>query len=652
MLNKHIFIYVCIAFHFISENAASVFQKKYELSSQKINSIDKAIDHCWKYRSSNPQMAIDFCDYALHYINNNNNADSLLCKILNYSGVVYLNLGNVDSAYNNFQTALHKSIATNNLIEEGYAYNNLGDYYIYNSNYLLATENVIKSYKIFDNIDYDDGIAYCLVNLSEIFIQQKKYKKALDSLSSALRIRESLNDIRKIALTKRRMISLYIEKNELDSALILLNDIIDNDIIETNPNAKAIYLDALSKIHIKRKRYKDALKYRLEALDLYKSLANKREEVKSLNLLGKIYLGLKDYNNAENILNQSNKLAGSVNKEIEIENYRLLSLVFNEKKNYEKAFFYSNKYNQLNDSVNAKINANSISDLEQVYISERNERKNQILNEKIKYDKLLRRSLFLFLSLLSLLTVYLIYEIISKRNTNKQLLASNNAKDRFFSILSHDIKGPISNIKSIADLLNGNLKEGNYKELENLTNMLQLSVDHLFQLINKLIEWSKTTSGRTQYNPSSFSISAEIEAVISMLEDEVKTKNQNLSVEKNEDHIVYADQEMVNTVLRNLVANAIKFTPEKGTIQLSSIKKYDKIQVLIEDNGMGMTKKAINRIMLKGEISTTSGTNNEKGTGLGLSLCKELIKINKGKIWIKSRPGIGSKFYFSLPVSN
>lgn len=644
-------IYVLLLIGLKNSTAQQVNTQQFGLS-KNLNSTNVAIEQCWKLRKTNQKKAISYCNKALHDLRNNQ-TDRQWCKLLNYTGVVHLYLGNMDSANIYFQKALNKAFIINSDIEMAFAYNNFGDYYIENSNYLLATENILKSYKIFNKQNYKEGIAYNLVNLSEIYVKQNKYGIALDTLTAALKIRESLKDFKKIAVTQRKIILIHLLKNELDSAEVLLNNAFNKNQANESKFAKANYVDLLSRIFYERKVYDTALKLRIESINLNRELDHKKDEAVGLSKLGEIYFSINDFSKAEKVIIQSQQIAKSINhKEIELNNYLTLSKVYKAKKDDSNAYLFLEKYIQLNDSINTKLSENSILNLEQAYRQEKADAEKKLLDKQLIHEFSSKRNIICFSLLLLFLSLYLMYEILTKRIANKRLKASNNAKDRFFSILSHDIMGPISNIKLISDLLTAYSEKTIDNQQKSIVENLKYSVDNLIGLINRIIEWSKTTTGRTQYNPIDFTISTEIENVLSSAKDCVSAKNQNLMNDVKEDHLVYADQEMVNTILRNLLANAIKFTPKNGSIQLSTFKKNNKIQVLIEDTGVGMTKQTVNQIIYKNEISSTIGTNKEKGTGLGLSICKELIKINKGKFWIESEPGKGSKFYFSLPTTN
>jgi len=169
-------------------------------------------------------------------------------------------------------------------------------------------------------------------------------------------------------------------------------------------------------------------------------------------------------------------------------------------------------------------------------------------------------------------------------------------------------------------------------------------------LLMNLMEWSQSQIGRMVFNPEYFVIGELIDEVILLLSDAAKLKSIIIRKALLPNTIVYADKNMISTVLRNLISNAIKFTHLNGEIIIPIVKKEGEIIVSVDDNGVGMTQDKIDRIFQIDENYSTPGTQNEKGTGLGVIICKKFVEKHGGKIWVDSKVGIGSTFYFSLPL--
>jgi PAS domain S-box-containing protein len=241
-------------------------------------------------------------------------------------------------------------------------------------------------------------------------------------------------------------------------------------------------------------------------------------------------------------------------------------------------------------------------------------------------------------------------DITLQKNTETKLREINAVKDKLFSIIAHDLKSPYNAQMAFLELL---VEEGaNYpvEQRKHFVKMLYNSARQSFSLLDNLLLWSRTQTGRIPFNPVKVSLDKIIEEVIKMHELTASLKQINLKFRKNgHPLIVNADQEMINTVLRNLISNAIKFTPTGGMVEIKCQSTEDEqIRIAVKDNGMGIEKKKLDHLFTSHEIDSTPGTENEKGTGLGLIICKEFVVRNGGNIWAKSSPGKGSVFFFTL----
>lgn len=236
------------------------------------------------------------------------------------------------------------------------------------------------------------------------------------------------------------------------------------------------------------------------------------------------------------------------------------------------------------------------------------------------------------------------------RLSEQQLRELNATKDKFFSIIAHDLKNPIGAFKNVLELLYESFEDFSKEELIEFIEPLKDSAKQLFALLENLLLWSRAQTGRIETNPEIFDISELIKQNINLLKLQAENKNieiLNVSLEKIE---VFADPNMITTVLRNLISNAIKFTPNGGKIYLFVSKSDTNAIVCVEDTGIGMSPNDQEKLFRIDIHHTSLGTNQEKGTGLGLIICKEFIERNGGKIWVESQEGKGTKFFFSVPL--
>ncbi len=238
---------------------------------------------------------------------------------------------------------------------------------------------------------------------------------------------------------------------------------------------------------------------------------------------------------------------------------------------------------------------------------------------------------------------------LMKRSQELELL--NATKDKFFSIIAHDLKNPFYSIIGLADIVINDYKELNDEEKLSYIQSVRNTAQYSFELLSNLLEWANMQTGRLKFNPAKFDFSLAANKSYNLMKSTAAKKNISLALAVEDDINIYADENMINTVLRNLVTNAIKFTYEGGNITVKAEKDGGKALVSIIDNGIGMTDKVKEKIFRIDVSSSTKGTANERGTGLGLILCKEFIEENGGKIWFESEPGKGTTFFFTVPLS-
>jgi two-component system, sensor histidine kinase and response regulator len=243
------------------------------------------------------------------------------------------------------------------------------------------------------------------------------------------------------------------------------------------------------------------------------------------------------------------------------------------------------------------------------------------------------------------------YDITENKNNELKLIELNATKNKFFSIIAHDLKIPFNSIIGYSELLIEQIKGKDYEKMEEYANIILQSSNRAMDLLMNLMSWSQSQSGRMDFNPKSFDIILLIHEVTLLLNDIARQKSINIVNTLPPGIQVQADKEMISTVLRNLISNAIKFTQPNGKITISAKVQQNQFVVSISDTGVGISKERIDKLFNISDGYSTPGTQNEKGTGLGLILCKEFITKNNGEIWVESKAGIGTTLYFSLPLS-
>jgi len=233
----------------------------------------------------------------------------------------------------------------------------------------------------------------------------------------------------------------------------------------------------------------------------------------------------------------------------------------------------------------------------------------------------------------------------------EELEQLNATKDKFFSIIAHDLRNPFITILGFSDLLLSDYSELNDEEVKFYLEEMKKSAEVSHNLLQNLLQWSRSQTGRIEFHPAKTPLENLVKVNLELLEATASRKGISIIYEIQSNINVFADEDMLNTVIRNLITNAIKFTNANGKITISAIEQGDFAEISVSDNGVGMESKVLDNLFRLDESHSTIGTNSEAGTGLGLILCKEFIEKNGGKIWVESEVGKGSKFKFTLPIS-
>ncbi len=238
------------------------------------------------------------------------------------------------------------------------------------------------------------------------------------------------------------------------------------------------------------------------------------------------------------------------------------------------------------------------------------------------------------------------------KQQNEKLNEVVATKDKFFSIVAHDIKNPFNAILGFSDLLKDNYEEWDDETRKEFITQISVSSKNLYQLLDNLLAWSKSQRGLMNFNPGNIELKEIIMYVEDLMQATAVAKNIQLITNVPDKGImVFADAQMVGTVLRNLISNSLKFTPEGGFVKLTASIKDGKARIEVTDNGVGMSDEVKNMLFRVDTHFTSLGTNKEKGTGLGLILVKEFVSKHGGDFGIESKVGKGTTFYFTLPLA-
>lgn len=576
---------------------------------------------------------------------------------------------------------------------------NLGDIYRNQGNYLLAMKSFQRSLKINEENHNQIGISHALIHIGIIFYEMKDYNKALEYYKRALDINHELDNKVEITYCLNNIALVYEKQNKLnesikyyDQCIALGKEIHFIHILGWANNGKGVVLS-------KQKKYDEALEFLSRALEIRLSRDDKKDIAQSYNSIGNLYLKTNEYSKAKNYLLKGYKIANEIENDLNLTDAAQgLSAVYEKFGDYKNSLKYHKIYKQYSDSILNQENFVRLASLEikahfekeKQAIELKQEKKDALAAEKIKRQRAVNISLILGILLMTSLAIAALLNFIQKRKANKilteqkdQILQKNielqnlneeiqtqseelknkndkleelNAtKNKLFSIIAHDLKSPFNSLLGISEQLAKDHNSYSDNELETYLNLIKDGTVKTYNLLENLLTWAQSQTDKIKFSPQQLNIYELVNNVISLLKETANKKEIKLISDIDKEIEIHADINMLNTIVRNLVSNAIKFTPKNGTITIKSEIIQDDstrkvIKISVSDNGVGIPSEVKSKLFNISENITTKGTNNETGTGLGLIVCKEFVGRHGGKIWVESEENKGSEFIFTLPL--
>ena len=508
-----------------------------------------------------------------------------------------------------------------------------------NREQLLKTESVTESLLLVEARFKE----YCATFETKVFDEYKAQAKTLAENINLLQQTASQeasgedNRITKIFEEKNREAEVYLRLKQITDSLMLSVSSLENQQTEIE------------------KTYRRRIGGRIDTL----SVTETRESYKK-GLLGKIKSAIVGEKIKENVNTklrvqtpdealQKSLLSGSLIptptniKELIKKNFEL--------KESELKLIYIN--NSLIDEIRKLVNDIKISIKDQEA-----SHNNSFLNSVRHSTDFLQNILIVLMVLASILAGYILF--LAYRNDkfqdhiialNQKVMKDSVEKDKFFSIISHDLMNPFNALLGFSNILKDAVKENDQKEIEECSTIVHQSATRISNLLQNLLVWSRMHNGKIQFSPKSARIEELISNTMMVLSPVAQNKQIKLDWSVDGDITAKLDTNMVGSVLQNLVTNAIKFTEKGGEVRVSAFIESGNLNIDVADTGVGMTDEQIRKLFRLDKTSSSRGTDDEVGTGLGLIISKEFIEMHRGKIWVESTLGKGSKFCFRIPIS-
>lgn len=601
------------------------------------------------------------------------NFDKGTAEIKYYKALIYTQGEDYYNALDNYTKSLDIFSKLKDSLGIAKVNNSLGIAEIKRGNYSKGLLHSLSAIGIFERNNLKNELSSAYNNLAEAYSNTNQIEKALEYNLKALSIRASLDDISGLKSSNKNIAELYVSQKEHRKAIeyyektILLLD------PETDKELRGDIVLELGEQYLLFSQIEKATPYLLEGLRYHRRTNNKRGILKSLNNIAKLNLMIRNVRLAESQLDEAYNLAQEIDDNEELlKHYDLRKTLDSTKGNFKSAFIWQSRYHDLKTKMDLANKVDVI--IQEPYNQDSiiNQPSNIVFDkddQSSKKNKQLWYFIYALGALLVASVVYLVMTLMKRKDTNSQmdylqqknrqyklqndeilgktehLEEMNNVKDRLFSIVSHDLKDSITSIKAFLDLLKE--KSISEREFNELIPELSENADNASALLLNLLNWSKSQLQNLEPKPESFNIQEIFQEKIQLIDKKVKKKRIVL-LDESLKSIVFADKSMVEIVIQNLLANAVKFSRVGDVITVSNRERNGNVLICVEDTGVGISKENQAKLFGAGGF-TTRGTSDEKGTGLGLSICKQLVEMNKGQIWVESEVGFGSKFFVELP---
>ncbi len=615
--------------------------------------LDYLLNICWKHRNAAPELSVKYGTEAIDLAVKTDDYYSL-SKAYSFVGVAYRIMGKYSRAVDYYYKGLEVSIKHGLTEQAGYSYLNLANLYVYQELSALATDNLKKAGKIARDLAVKPMLAYVFMYQGRIFSLDGKLDSALISYRESLALRQELNQLAEQATCHKYIGDIYFMQGDFKTAT-------------TNYN---LSLEKVDKQNDK---------------DLYANLLIK----KSL-----IFLNHNDLRQASSLAGEALKTSSDIGANMTIRDALMVLVKLSLLKNdYKTASELQQKVIQYNDTLFSKQLSEKIFLLEYQLEKQQRNAKIDLLNKdnaikelrirKIRVISIALTSLILLLAAFSIALLSLMRqrkkngELLELQNReitkqsedierqNRKLTDANEklekseaelkrivqTKDKLFSIIAHDLRNPFTALIGLTELLNENAGTIDSKERDVYVTMINESSHKLLQLIENLLQWARSQTGALKPVITELDLGTMADDVMKIYLNQAEGKGISLKNEIPGNIKVFADYEILSTVIRNLISNGIKYTRKGGTVNCSASRENGKIVLKVSDTGVGLSSKMLEKLFSIENTFTTEGTGNEGGTGLGLVICKEFTEILGGTIAVESTIGTGTSVFVTLTAS-
>lgn len=564
------------------------------------------------------------------------------------------------------------TLADSAAIANGQVYAYLAIAHVFNE-----TGNIEKSLQFLERardvsltIKDPDNLALVLNALGKAYAAAGQHNEAFESFDDALQLKDRLQqpDLEAEALSNTAQ--LYALQNDYSNAIDYYKQALSVRRKHRMRMAEGMLLNEIGSVYERMNNAERAYANYKASLEVFQSIDFKKGIAEAYNNIGLYYYRQKNYKQALPNFELALQAAQSAQTKAALRtSYDYLSLTCKALGDFKRALTYRELFLAMNEFMAKEESDQKLLEAQSLYALVKKEQEIEKLElakrdreRELAEQKRVQQYLFLLIGLGVVIIMLTLYLYLLKRRSNQQLKQINETierqnaqlqqlnatKDKFFSIIGHDIKGPLNSLTSFSNLLINHFEALSKEDIQTVAKDLDKSLKNLFTLLNNLLEWARSQTGNIDFKPAIFDITEVLQQNKELLQAQAAAKEIAILYEQGSPIQVLANQQSISTVVRNLVSNAIKFTPSHGAIKLAAEQRGNEVVVSVADTGVGMGKSVVEKLFRLDAKHSTPGTANEKGTGLGLILCKDFVEKNSGKLWVESEEGKGSVFSFSI----
>jgi signal transduction histidine kinase/Tfp pilus assembly protein PilF len=623
------------------------------------------------FRSEYPQ-AMNHYESALDYYRRNNDVIGI-SRCLNNMGIIYKNRGDYMEALTVYQESIVYLDSVRNALDISQAYINMGNLFVYLGSYERALEFFNLALDIAERNEFRNIISLCLSNLGVIQNKAGNYEEALNLYQRSLQVSRTLNDPVQISNCLINIGTNLADMNEPEKGLEYVQE------------GLAIKIElgderTISNCYIHMADLYSQMEEHDKAMELFNRAIPIKEQLNDPDGLIRCYLGQGSlafnqnrYSRAERMAEMALEIALEIRAmEYIARSYQLKKDIAVNQGDYRSAYLFEQQHHLYGDSLMDEATARAAIEMEFRMRSKVLQQENENLKIQSNLDQLLvkrRTTIYYYIlvlaTILLLALILVIYYmrrhkkaslkleeknlVITKQNLKLDQL--NKTKDKMMSIIAHDLRGTIGNQLTAVEVLNRIEGDQQVKiDRGSLLGNLKNSASYSLELLENLLHWSRLEEGASKYHPEEVKLNMLVNNCLSLYSESAKNKDLILEEDVRET-VCYMDKIMMETIFRNLISNAIKFSKPGGTIKVGLDRKDGMIRFSVKDHGIGMSQEDAQKILQNGGISRR-GTANEKGAGMGLTLVQEFTKIHNGELLITCEPDKGCTFEVAIPCIN